>query len=117
MIESATDGVAVFLDLFSFINSGFLLNEFGVKGGYDCVFMDDVPWRLQLLLLARVYGVPVVVSSHTDVTHMKSYKGVVKLVWSIHMLSTRLAAVHATVSNVFGKQMTAKYGVPLGGVW
>lgn len=115
-ITSATDGVAVFLDLFSFINTGFFINELSsVK--YDCMFMDDVPWRVMGLLLCRAYGVPTVVSSHTDVTHMKSYKGVVKLVWWTHMKATHLASVHATVSNVFGKQMAKKYRIPFTGLW
>jgi len=76
-----------------------------------------VPWRLELLLLTRALGIPTVVSSHTDITHMKAYKGVVKLVWKIHMLSTRLASVHATVSRVFGAQMGKTYGIPISGIW
>lgn len=120
-ITSTTDGVAVFMDLFSFINTGFLLNELSLgrpgTGGYDCIFMDDVPWRMMLLLLARAWGIPTVVSSHTDVTHMKSYKGVVKLVWALHMWATHLAAVHATVSRIFGNQMAKKYNVPFTGLW
>eukprot|EP00928_Gymnodinium_smaydae_P078832 TRINITY_DN62899_c0_g1_i1.p1 TRINITY_DN62899_c0_g1~~TRINITY_DN62899_c0_g1_i1.p1 ORF type:complete len:552 (-),score=118.49 TRINITY_DN62899_c0_g1_i1:92-1747(-) len=116
-IRSKTDGVAVFLDLFSFVNAGFLLRELCFYRGYDCVFTDDVPWRLELLLLTRAVAVPTVVSSHTDITHMKSYKGVVKLVWKVHMLSTRLAAVHATVSRVFGAQMARTYGIPVDAVW
>lgn len=116
-INSATDGVAVFLDLFSYVNARDLLRETIVRGGYDCVFIDDVPWRLELLLLTRSLGIPTVVSSHTDITHMKAYKGMVKLVWKIHMLSTRLATVHATVSRIFGIQMGKTYNVPVSAIW
>mmetsp|Transcript_34607 Transcript_34607/g.77651 ORF Transcript_34607/g.77651 Transcript_34607/m.77651 type:complete len:644 (+) Transcript_34607:55-1986(+) len=116
-ICSSTDGVAVFLDLMSYVNAGLLLNELCWKRGYSCVFMDDVPWRLELLLLARAMGVPAVVSTHTDITHMKSYKGVVKVVWYVHMFAARLAAVHATVSRVFGNKMAQKYRIPVGAVW
>lgn len=116
-INSATDGVAVFLDLFSYVNARDLLRETIIRGGYDCVFIDDVPWRLEFLLLTRSLGIPTVVSSHTDITHMKAYKGVVKLVWKIHMLSTRLATVHATVSRIFGVQMGKTYNVPVSAIW
>ncbi|CAE7383913.1 SQD2 [Symbiodinium microadriaticum] len=116
-VRSSTDGVAVFLDLFSYANAAALLRETMVRGGYDCLFLDDVPWRLELLLLTRALGIPTVVSSHTDITHMKAYKGVVKLVWKIHMLSTRLASVHATVSRVFGAQMGKTYGIPISAIW
>mmetsp|Transcript_86201 Transcript_86201/g.155264 ORF Transcript_86201/g.155264 Transcript_86201/m.155264 type:complete len:557 (+) Transcript_86201:60-1730(+) len=116
--HSATDGVAVFLDLFSFVNAGALLKELVFfPGRYDCVFMDDVPWRIELLLLTRAMGVPSVVSTHTDITHMNAFKGTVKLVWKIHLLSTHLATVHATVSRVFGDQMRKMYQVPIDAIW
>ncbi|CAE8668839.1 unnamed protein product, partial [Polarella glacialis] len=79
--------------------------------------MDDVPWRIELLLLTRAMGVPSVVSTHTDITHMNAFKGTVKLVWKIHLLSTHLATVHATVSRVFGDQMRKMYQVPIDAIW
>mmetsp|Transcript_125417 Transcript_125417/g.354776 ORF Transcript_125417/g.354776 Transcript_125417/m.354776 type:complete len:519 (-) Transcript_125417:217-1773(-) len=116
-ISSKTDGVAVFLDLISFANAGLILNELCVRRDYDCVFTDDTPWRLVLLLLTRAMGVPTVATTHTDITHMKSFKGTVKLAWYLHMLSTYLCAVHATVSKIFGEKLSRMYGVPVGAVW
>jgi glycosyltransferase involved in cell wall biosynthesis len=101
----------------SFANASLILQELCLKRCYDLVFTDDTPWRIELLLLARAFGVPSVVSTHTDITHMKSFKGPVKVVWYVHMLSTYLAAVHATVSRIFGDQLRRQYGVPLGAVW
>jgi glycosyltransferase involved in cell wall biosynthesis len=116
-ITSSTDGVAVFLDLMSGVNAGKLFRELCVRRDYDCVFTDDVPWRLELLLLARSMGVPTVVTTHTDITHMKSFRGMVRLAWMVHMLSTHIAALHASVSKVFGQQMRRMYGIPVEGVW
>jgi hypothetical protein len=48
---------------------------------------------------------------------MKSFRGVVKFAWYVHMLSTHLASVHATVSQVFGSKMSQMYGVPVNGLW
>ncbi|CAE7213836.1 Slc8a2 [Symbiodinium natans] len=42
-VRSSTDGVAVFLDLFSYANAAALLRETMIRGGYDCLFLDDVP--------------------------------------------------------------------------
>mmetsp|Transcript_31493 Transcript_31493/g.91057 ORF Transcript_31493/g.91057 Transcript_31493/m.91057 type:complete len:552 (-) Transcript_31493:87-1742(-) len=116
-IESAADGVAVFLDLFSAVNAGLLLNELFLKRDYDCIFTDDLAWRIEFLLLTRATGLPTVTTTHTDITHMPSCKGCVKLAWNLHILSAHLASVHATVSQVFGSQMSKKYNIPVGAVW
>lgn len=116
-ITSKTDGVAVFLDLLSGTTAGQLIWELCWRRGYDAVFTDDVPWRLELLLLTRGMGVPAVVTTHTDITHLRSFKGYVKLAWHLHMLSTRVAAVHAATSRVFGERMRQLYGVPVGSIW
>jgi glycosyltransferase involved in cell wall biosynthesis len=116
-ISSSTDGVAVFLDLISFVNASLVVKEMCCRGQYDLVFTDDTPWRMVLLLLARTMGIPAIVSTHTDITHMKSFKGLVKVAWYVHMISAHLAAVHATVSRIFGSQLTRDYRVPVGGVW
>lgn len=114
---SAVDGVVVFLDLLSAANASRILHEICWNQTYDCVFLDDVPWRLEFLLLSRAMGVPAVVSTHTDMTHMKSCTGIVKLTWYVHILGTWLAAVHATVSQVFARQLAQTYRVPVGAVW
>lgn len=116
-ITSSNDGVAVFLDLMSAVNAGKILNELCIRRDYDCMFVDDIPFRIELLLLARGMGVPAVVSTHTDITHMASFKGPVAMAWYIHMLSTYFAAVHATVSHVFGSQIAKAYRIPVGGIW
>lgn len=116
-IESKYDGVAVFLDLMSGINAHLILRELCYNRDYDCVFTDDLVWRFEFLLLTRAMGVPTVTSTHTDITHMPSCKGVVKLVWNLHMQSSHLACVHATVSKVFGLQMSRKYNLPVNAVW
>jgi len=115
----SVDGVLVILDLFSFINTGHILKTLFVQGGFDAVFADDVPWRGVLLLLARAAGVPTIVTSHTDATHLKSYKQAssLRMVWWIHMWSAYLATTHASVSKVFGDQMAKSYHVPVNGIW
>mmetsp|Transcript_111101 Transcript_111101/g.315200 ORF Transcript_111101/g.315200 Transcript_111101/m.315200 type:complete len:542 (+) Transcript_111101:24-1649(+) len=116
-IESTHDGVAVFNDILSFVNIGLLLQELCWKRDCDCVWMDDLPWRFEPLLLVRAMAIPSVISTHTDITHMPSCKGVVKLVWYLHVYAAHLASVHATVSKVFGRQMSSAYRVPVGAVW
>jgi len=116
-VTSSTDGVAFFLDLASGHNVSKMARKL-MSGQYDAVFTDDALWRVVLLLLARGLGVPVVATTHTDITHMQSYQlWLVRLVWKMHMLSTRCAAVHAATSRVFGEQLQRLYGVPIGGVW
>jgi glycosyltransferase involved in cell wall biosynthesis len=116
-IESKHDGVAVFCDLASGVNAGWLLQELLLKRRHDVVIMDDLGFRFELMLLCRAMGVPTIVSTHTDITHMPSCKGVVKQVWNCHVASSYLASVHTTVSRVFGDQMSKKYGVPVGAIW
>jgi glycosyltransferase involved in cell wall biosynthesis len=101
----------------SFVNMSLLVKELCFNDPYDVVFTDDTPWRIELLLLARSVGVPSIVSTHTDITHMRSFKGPVKVAWYVHMLSAYLAAVHATVSRMFGSQLTRMYRVPVQAVW
>ena len=110
-ISSSADGDFIFLDLFSVVNTRLLLR--GLRtASYSCIFADDIPWRVSLLLLARAAGVPAVVSSHTDATHMQAFSGIFRLVWFVHMTSTRLAAVHATVSRVFGDLLARSWRIP-----
>ena len=68
------DGVGVFLDLFSWVNTFWLLHVLLQHNGYDVCIADDVPWRLNLLLLMRTFSVPTIVTSHTDATRLESSK-------------------------------------------
>uniref|UniRef100_A0A7R9YCQ7 Glycosyltransferase subfamily 4-like N-terminal domain-containing protein n=1 Tax=Pinguiococcus pyrenoidosus TaxID=172671 RepID=A0A7R9YCQ7_9STRA len=113
------DGIAVFLDVFSFVNGAFLLRELVWVGGYDVLIADDIPWRFALVLICRAAGVPSVVTSHTDATQLASFKGnaSLKIVWDFHMLSAQLADIHATVSRVFGDILRNRERVSVEAVW
>ena len=134
----SVDGTVVVLDLFSFVNTAHLLSglcldqqklreegriSFGSSArgttSYSVVFLDDLPWRLSLLLLARAAGVPTVMTSHTDGSKLKSYKSypALKLIWQVQMRCAHLASVHASVSRVFGEQMRDEYSVPVNAIW
>lgn len=116
---TSTDGIAVFLDVFSFYNGMYLLRELIWRGGYDVLIADDIPWRFALVLICRAAGVPSVVTSHTDATQLKSFRENVALgiVWKFHMLSAHLADIHATVSRVFGDILRARERAPVQAVW
>ena len=114
------DGLAVFMDLFSAWNAMWLTHALTQhKPGYDVCVMDDVPWRIHLLLLMRAFGVPTVVTSHTDATHIKSYKmsSIMRTTWKVHMASAHVADVHASVSHVFGKILQDREGTPVNAYW
>jgi len=130
---SSVDGVIVVLDLFSFVNTGRLLSalcldQHALKqegrlsfsaSRFSCVFLDDVPWRASLLLLARACGVPTVMTSHTDGSKLKSYDTypAMKVIWHTHVRSAHLSSVHASVSRVFAEQMKADYSIPVNAIW
>jgi len=130
---NSVDGVVVVLDLFSFVNTCRLLSAFFFDQGklysegrlslsssrFDIVFLDDVPWRWSLLLLARAAGVPSVMTSHTDGSKLESYKAypALRLIWQAHVRSAHLATVHASVSNVFAEQMRSDYSIPVDATW
>ena len=66
------DNLAVFHDLFSSANTLWLFHILAQhKPRYDVCIADDVPWRLALVLMMRAFGVPTVVTSHTDATHLE----------------------------------------------
>jgi len=123
----SSDGVVVFLDLFSFVNTGYLLQglfydrqtgHFTLsKSRYDLCIADDVPFRISLLLLARAAGVPTVITSHTDATHLSTYKGFLPIIWHLHIRCAHLASVHASVSRVFGESMVSRYNTPVQATW
>ena len=114
------DGTAVFMDVFSAWNGMWLTHALTQHApGYDVCVMDDVPWRIHLLLLMRAFGVPTVITSHTDVTHIQSFKQskVMRNTWRVHMASAHVADVHASVSNVFGAILRQREGTPVNAVW
>mmetsp|Transcript_3153 Transcript_3153/g.8999 ORF Transcript_3153/g.8999 Transcript_3153/m.8999 type:complete len:526 (-) Transcript_3153:1622-3199(-) len=115
----STDGIAVFLDVFSFYNGGFLLRELIWTGGYDVLIADDIPWRFALVLICRAAGVPSILTSHTDATQLASFRGNLSLhvVWYFHMLSAQLADIHATVSKTFGDILRQRERVTVEAVW
>ena len=130
---NSVDGVVVVLDLFSFVNTGYLLSSLCLDQrklheegrvalsmtNYGIVFLDDLPFRASLLLLARAAGIPTVMTSHTDGSKLKSYRSypALKLVWQTHLRSAHLSSVHASVSRIFGQQMAADYSVPVNATW
>jgi glycosyltransferase involved in cell wall biosynthesis len=116
----SADGHAMFMDLFSAWNTMWLMHALiQHTPSYDICIMDDVPWRIHLLLLMRAFGVPTVVTSHTDVTHIKSYKlsAVMQSTWKVHMASATVADVHASVSRKFGEILVEREGVKVNGFW
>lgn len=111
------DGKAMFLDVFSLRNTRLLVRAAWCSS-CDIMIMDDVPFRMAALLLARSLGVPTVTTSHTDGTRLKSYRGCsAKCVWRLHMASTHMATIHASVSRVFADIMRSKYWVPVQAIW
>ena len=114
------DGLAVFMDVFSIYNALWLAQALTQhKPGYDVCVMDDVPWRLHLLLFLRALGVPTVITSHTDATHIKSFKvsSVMRTTWYVHMASAHVADVHASVSHVFGRILEERERTPVNAYW
>ena len=115
---NTADGIGVFLDLFSWVNSFWLLHCLFQHAGYDVCIADDVPWRFQLQLLMRCFNVPTIVTSHTDATRLQSSKAATfRFVWRVHMWSARLAEVHASVSKVFAKILHERENTPVNAIW
>merc|ERR1712226_1483588 len=67
------EGIGTFLDVFSFRNTYVLLREL-FFGGHALCIIDDVLYRICVLLLARACGVPTIDTTHTDVTKLASYQ-------------------------------------------
>ena len=114
------DGLAGFLDLFSTWNTAWFMHLLSQhRPGYGLCVMDDVPWRAHLLLLLRAFNVPTVVTSHTDATHLESFKtaAAFRTTWRVHMLSARMCDVHASVSKVFGKILSDRENTPVNAYW
>eukprot|EP00946_MAST-07B_sp_MAST-7B-sp1_P005029 g5029.t1 len=114
------DGLAVFLDLFSTWNTMWFMHILSQhQPGYDVCLMDDVPWRAHLLLLLRAFNVPTIVTSHTDATHLESFKtaAAFRSTWRVHMWSAKMSDVHASVSKVFGKILSDRECTPVNAYW
>eukprot|EP00403_Amphidinium_massartii_P029997 CAMPEP_0178395528 /NCGR_PEP_ID=MMETSP0689_2-20121128/13265_1 /TAXON_ID=160604 /ORGANISM="Amphidinium massartii, Strain CS-259" /LENGTH=483 /DNA_ID=CAMNT_0020016185 /DNA_START=20 /DNA_END=1468 /DNA_ORIENTATION=+ len=114
---ASADGKVVFWDVFSVYNTCSFL--FAVmSGGYDVCIMDDVPFRLVAILLTRAMGVPSITTTHTDITHLATYKGLTaKLAWRLHLAAAKIVTVHASVSHVFADVLERRYGVKAPAIW
>jgi hypothetical protein len=116
------DGPAVFLDIFSFVNTGYLVREI-LNNKYSICIADDIPWRMQLLFLCRAAHIPLIMTTHTDYTHMQDYKrggfagALMKSAWAFHTLSGHYSDVHATVSRVFADDLSKKGRIKINAIW
>mmetsp|Transcript_30344 Transcript_30344/g.69816 ORF Transcript_30344/g.69816 Transcript_30344/m.69816 type:complete len:493 (+) Transcript_30344:42-1520(+) len=114
---TSVDGKVIFWDIFSIYNTCTFIHAV-LCGGYDLCIMDDVPFRLVALLLTRALGMPSITTTHTDITHLATYRGITaKLAWRMHLMAARVVAVHATVSKVFAETLHSRYGIPVQAVW
>mmetsp|Transcript_46820 Transcript_46820/g.85742 ORF Transcript_46820/g.85742 Transcript_46820/m.85742 type:complete len:494 (-) Transcript_46820:100-1581(-) len=114
---TSVDGKVVFWDIFSIYNTCTFIHAV-LCGGYDLCIMDDVPFRLVALLLTRALGMPSITTTHTDITHLATYRGVTaKFAWRLHLAAARVVAVHASVSQVFAETLRLRYGTPVQAVW
>eukprot|EP00051_Salpingoeca_urceolata_P007411 m.97561 g.97561 ORF g.97561 m.97561 type:complete len:490 (-) comp15227_c3_seq1:469-1938(-) len=114
------DGMVTFMDLTSFNTTWSLLKELIWVGEYDICILEDSPWRILLLMLLRALGVPSVITSHTDSTHLATYQQghwILHRVWELHMHAALVADMHTTVSNQFAKIIRDRYHVPVHAVW
>ena len=108
--------------MFSFVNAFYLSRE-AIFRDYSLCIADDIPWRMELMFLCRAAHIPLVMTTHTDYTHMQDYKSggpagiFMKSAWAFHILSGHYSDVHATVSRVFAKDLSKKENIEINAVW
>ena len=109
MLIKFLDGSGLATNVFSFQTIKCLVNELY---NTDLCIIDDIGFRFYVEMICTVFNVPTIITSHTDVTKLTSFKmPLVRFIYYIHTMFVN-KTIHATVSNQFAKQIGTNYSWP-----
>lgn len=110
IIANTLDGKALGINIFSFNTLNILIKELYDS---DLCIVDDIIGRQYIDIICNIFNVPVIFTTHTDVTKLRSFRyKLVKWIWYFHNKFIN-KNILSTCSEVFAKQVNIKYTWPI----